>query len=33
VLRVERGYRSTFPAGIKAAVARRYGTPTGCRLT
>jgi 4-hydroxy-tetrahydrodipicolinate synthase len=32
VLRVERGYRATFPAGIKAAVARRYGTPAGCRL-
>jgi 4-hydroxy-tetrahydrodipicolinate synthase len=32
VLRVERGYRATFPAGIKAAVAHRYGTPAGCRL-
>jgi 4-hydroxy-tetrahydrodipicolinate synthase len=32
VLRVERLYRPTFPVGIKAAVAARYGTPTGCRM-
>jgi 4-hydroxy-tetrahydrodipicolinate synthase len=32
VLRVERSYRPTFPVGIKAAVAARYGTPTGCRM-
>jgi 4-hydroxy-tetrahydrodipicolinate synthase len=32
VLRVERSYRATFPAGIKAAVAERFDTPVGCRL-
>jgi 4-hydroxy-tetrahydrodipicolinate synthase len=32
VLRVERAYRPVFPAGIKAAVAERFGTPTGRRL-
>jgi 4-hydroxy-tetrahydrodipicolinate synthase len=32
VLRAERAYRPTFPAGIKRAVAERFGTPTGCRL-
>jgi dihydrodipicolinate synthase/N-acetylneuraminate lyase len=32
VLRAERGYRATFPAGLKAAVAERFGTSTGYRL-
>jgi dihydrodipicolinate synthase/N-acetylneuraminate lyase len=32
VLRVERSYRASFPVGIKAAVAARFGTPAGCRL-
>lgn len=32
VLRVEREIRSTFPTGIKSAVARRYGTSPACRL-
>jgi dihydrodipicolinate synthase/N-acetylneuraminate lyase len=32
VLRVERSYRAIFPAGIKAAVAARFGTLTGRRL-
>jgi hypothetical protein len=32
VLRVERSYRPTFPVGIKAAVAARYGTSTGSRM-
>jgi 4-hydroxy-tetrahydrodipicolinate synthase len=32
VLRVERGYRATFPAGLKTAVAARFGTPTGYRM-
>jgi 4-hydroxy-tetrahydrodipicolinate synthase len=32
VLRVERGFRARFPAGLKTAVADRYGTPTGHRL-
>jgi 4-hydroxy-tetrahydrodipicolinate synthase len=32
VLRAERAYRPTFPAGIKKAVAERFGTRTGCRL-
>jgi 4-hydroxy-tetrahydrodipicolinate synthase len=32
VLRVERRYRPTFPSGLKAAVAERFGTPTGRRL-
>jgi 4-hydroxy-tetrahydrodipicolinate synthase len=32
VVRVERSYRGTFPAGIKAAVAERFGTPARSRL-
>jgi dihydrodipicolinate synthase/N-acetylneuraminate lyase len=32
VLRAERGYRATFPSGLKTAVAKRFGTPTGHRL-
>jgi 4-hydroxy-tetrahydrodipicolinate synthase len=32
VLRVERSYRASFPAGLKAAVAARFATPRGSRL-
>jgi dihydrodipicolinate synthase/N-acetylneuraminate lyase len=32
VLRVERAFRASFPAGIKAAVAERFGTLNGSRL-
>jgi 4-hydroxy-tetrahydrodipicolinate synthase len=32
VLRIERTYRASFPAGIKAATAERFGTPRGSRL-
>jgi dihydrodipicolinate synthase/N-acetylneuraminate lyase len=32
VLRAERGYRPTFPAGLKSAIAERFGTPTGHRM-
>lgn len=32
VLRSERAYRPTFPAGIKQAAAERFGTPIGRRL-
>jgi 4-hydroxy-tetrahydrodipicolinate synthase len=32
VLRVERTYRASFPTGIKAATAERFGTPRGSRL-